>query len=249
MKRILYALGLSAGIHGLLFYLVPPLAPDKSMVREIPKHLTVTLSHPPLPKAKPDIRTTPPAKPLEVKKPEPKPSIQNPEREKQIEPAPEAQEPITDLPASNVDMPDSIQEAAPSKPMATQTEKTSETAALTTTTDMVLKFSRSSGEKTSVPAAVTATPAREATPMYRLNPPPEYPGIAKKRGLEGTVILDVFVEITGEVRELSVYQPSGHPVLDRAALASVRRWLFEPGMKGDKPVAMWVRVPIRFRLE
>jgi protein TonB len=225
MKRILYALGLSAGIHGLLFYLVPPLVPDKSMVREIPKHLTVTLSHLPLPMAKPDIRSTPSAKPLEVKKSEPKPSVQNPEREKRIEPAAEAQEPITDLPAQNADMPISIQEAAPSKPVAAQTEKTS------------------------APAALPATPAREATPMYRLNPPPEYPGIAKKRGLEGTVVLDVFVEITGEVSELRVYQPSGHPVLDRAALASVRTWVFEPGMKGDKPVAMWVRVPIRFRLE
>lgn len=249
MKRILYALGLSAWFHGLLFFLVPPLMPDKSMVREIPKHLTVMLSHLPLPETKPDIRSTPPAKPPEVKKSEPKPSVQNPEREKRIEPAAEEREPITDLPAQSVDMPIPIQEAAPSRPVAAQTEKTSTPVSLTATNDSVPRYSGSGIEKTSAPAALTPIPAREATPMYRLNPPPEYPGIAKKRGLEGTVVLDVFVETTGKVRELRVYQPSGHPVLDRAALASVRMWLFEPGMKGDRPVAMWVRVPIRFRLE
>jgi len=32
-------------------------------------------------------------------------------------------------------------------------------------------------------------------------------------------------------------------------MASVRGWLFEPGIKGDKKLDMWVRVPIRFELK
>ncbi|MCK4893050.1 MAG: energy transducer TonB, partial [Calditrichia bacterium] len=35
----------------------------------------------------------------------------------------------------------------------------------------------------------------------------------------------------------------------RTALASVKNWSFEPGMRGDEKVEMWVKVPIRFQLK
>jgi protein TonB len=89
---------------------------------------------------------------------------------------------------------------------------------------------------------------REARPAYKDNPPPPYPKVAKRRGYEGTVILDVLVDRSGRVKELHISKSSGHRVLDRAALNSVNGWLFEPGMVGDKEVDMWVRVPVRFEL-
>jgi protein TonB len=89
---------------------------------------------------------------------------------------------------------------------------------------------------------------REARPAYKVNPPPPYPKRAKRRGYEGTVILEVLVDQSGKVKELRILTSSGHNVLDRAALKSVNGWLFEPGMVGDKKVDMWVRVPVRFEL-
>jgi protein TonB len=87
-----------------------------------------------------------------------------------------------------------------------------------------------------------------ATPRYNRNPPPAYPSIARKRGYEGTVILDVFVKTDGRVGELRVATSSSHKLLDRSAVKAVKRWQFEPGKKADEIVAMWVKVPVVFRL-
>jgi protein TonB len=45
-----------------------------------------------------------------------------------------------------------------------------------------------------------------------------------------------------------VQRSSGFEMLDRAAIAAVRRWVFEPGRRGGNPVAAWVQVPVRFAL-
>lgn len=89
----------------------------------------------------------------------------------------------------------------------------------------------------------------EAVPLYRSNPVPGYPGLARKRGYDGVVLLDVMVTADGTVSEMKMAESSGYAVLDRAALAAVGKWLFAPGVKGGRKVAMWVRVPVRFELE
>jgi protein TonB len=73
--------------------------------------------------------------------------------------------------------------------------------------------------------------------------------IGRKRGYQGTVVLEVFVSREGRVKELSLSASSGYSVLDEAALASVKTWLFEPGTRGGERVDMWVKVPVRFKLE
>ena len=89
---------------------------------------------------------------------------------------------------------------------------------------------------------------REAIPLYKKNPHPEYPKMARRRGYQGTVVIEVLVNQEGRVGDLRLFQSSGHTVLDRAATGSVKNWLFEPGRRGDKKVDMWVKVPIRFKL-
>ncbi len=107
-------------------------------------------------------------------------------------------------------------------------------------------------KKTNAPraAAEDADPAlTEARPLYRENPPPEYPRLARRRGYQGTVVLDVLVDKTGRVKELKVEESSGHGSLDRAAKQAVKRWRFAPGRRGDDPVDMWVKVPVRYELK
>jgi len=89
---------------------------------------------------------------------------------------------------------------------------------------------------------------QEARPIYRTNPPPTYPRIARIRGYQGDVMLDVLVNKDGTVGDLKVIKSSGYPLLDRSAKSSVKNWLFEPAMVGKEKVKMWVRVPIRFEL-
>ena len=102
--------------------------------------------------------------------------------------------------------------------------------------------------ETEVASIAPVKVVREARPAYKDNPRPRYPKRAKRRGYEGTVLLEVLVDRNGRVKELRILTSSGHSVLDRAALKSVKGWLFEPGMVGDEKVDMWVRVPVRFEL-
>jgi len=103
-------------------------------------------------------------------------------------------------------------------------------------------------------SAVRAKPGKEtvlseAIPLYRENPPPAYPALARKRRYEGTVILEVLVNKNGRVTDLKIYHSSGYAVLDEAALETVKDWQFQPGKRGETAIDMWVRVPIRFNLK
>jgi TonB family protein len=77
---------------------------------------------------------------------------------------------------------------------------------------------------------------------------PEYPRIAKQAGLTGTTQVAVLVDRCGKVRDVAVDKSSGTEALDEAAVTGVRQWRFRPGEDHGKPVAMWVTVPIEFKL-
>lgn len=108
----------------------------------------------------------------------------------------------------------------------------------------------------SAPVRTTTRPAppastgvvREAAPLYQSNPPPEYPSMAKRRGLEGLVTLEAKIDRNGRVEELRLFTGSGHSILDKAALQAVRAWRFSPGTVGGRAQSMWVKVPVRFEL-
>jgi len=90
---------------------------------------------------------------------------------------------------------------------------------------------------------------QSAYPRYQMNRPPLYPLLARKRGQQGTVMLQVLVNNQGRVHDLEIELSSGFSLLDRAAVTAVRKWVFEPGQRGEDKVQMWVRVPVTFRLD
>jgi protein TonB len=98
-------------------------------------------------------------------------------------------------------------------------------------------------------APVTDDRVKPSPPLYQKNPPPEYPRLARRKGYEGIVVLEVLVDEEGRVEDMRLFRSSKHRILDRAAMASVKKWLFEPGMRGGEPVEMWVKIPIRFQLK
>lgn len=77
---------------------------------------------------------------------------------------------------------------------------------------------------------------------------PVYPLMARRHGLEGTVVLRLLVKETGNVGEVVVDAPSGCIDLDKAAVEAVRKWRFIPATRGGGAVAVWVRQPVTFRL-
>ena len=88
-----------------------------------------------------------------------------------------------------------------------------------------------------------------ARPDYGANSPPTYPPLAREKGYEGTVYLRALVERDGRVGNLAIDRSSGHEILDRAAVDSVREWTFLPAQKDGKPVASWVLLPVKFLLK
>ena len=80
--------------------------------------------------------------------------------------------------------------------------------------------------------------------------PPVYPQIAKSKGIEGEVWLEVEVFEDGTVGTVEVTQslmpgPNG---LDEAAVNCVKQWVFSPANIEGKPVVCWITFPIRFSL-
>jgi protein TonB len=62
------------------------------------------------------------------------------------------------------------------------------------------------------------------------------------------VTIEALIDVSGRVADLRLYSSSGHSILDKAALNSVRGWSFQPGMVGGRRKQMWVKVPVRFEL-
>jgi protein TonB len=108
---------------------------------------------------------------------------------------------------------------------------------------------RQPGEAPLTAASLPPAKVRQAIPVYRSNPPPPYPAAARRRGYEGTVVVEVLVSKEGRVQNLRLFQSSGYALLDQAATTAVKRWLFEPGKAGDENIEMWVKVPLRFQLQ
>jgi protein TonB len=103
------------------------------------------------------------------------------------------------------------------------------------------------------PPAVAAAPVIDTAPDYKAaylnNPRPSYPMSARRMGWEGRVVLNVEVLATGYCGDASVFQSSGHEVLDNAALRTVKGWRFVPASRAGHPVTQWFKVPIQFSLK
>ncbi|MYZ54187.1 energy transducer TonB, partial [Malikia spinosa] len=102
-------------------------------------------------------------------------------------------------------------------------------------------------------AATSQAPARVELPSssadYLNNPRPAYPGLSKRLGEEGKVVLRVLIEADGSASKAEIRSSSGYDRLDQAALQTVLRWRYLPGKRGGVAEAMWFNVPINFVLE
>ena len=79
--------------------------------------------------------------------------------------------------------------------------------------------------------------------------PPRYPSLARKRGQQGTVWIDVVLDDDGEQLDVDIFQSSGVRQLDRAALVAVQKWKFIPHQVNSISVASHLRIPVEFSLD
>ncbi|MGB8522029.1 MAG: TonB family protein [Candidatus Acidiferrales bacterium] len=75
---------------------------------------------------------------------------------------------------------------------------------------------------------------------------PNYPAMAKQSQIEGEVTVNAVIDITGKLTNIKVV--SGSPLLQQAALDSLRTWKYEPALLNDKPVPVQTSITVKFRL-
>ena len=75
---------------------------------------------------------------------------------------------------------------------------------------------------------------------------PVYPEMAREANVDGIVMIQALVGKDGKVHDVRVVKSI--PLLDKAADEAVRQWIFKPALANNKPVAVWVGVPVRFSL-
>jgi protein TonB len=76
--------------------------------------------------------------------------------------------------------------------------------------------------------------------------PPVYPDIAREANVDGTVMVQALVGKDGRVHDTRVVKSI--PMLDNSAVDAVKQWVFKPALSNNKPVAVWVAVPVKFSL-
>ena len=92
-----------------------------------------------------------------------------------------------------------------------------------------------------------ALSAGSTVPVLTDGEMPEYSEFARSHDLKGTVVLEALVDENGHVFAAEVVD-SVHAELDKAALAAVADWKFNPAMEDGKAVMKVVRIPINFNL-
>ncbi|MGM0443330.1 MAG: energy transducer TonB [Fibrobacterota bacterium] len=92
-------------------------------------------------------------------------------------------------------------------------------------------------------AAVTVTQA----PSFKKRVVPKPTEAMKKNGVEGLIKVKVLVDIDGRVKRAVAQNDLGFGSKE-AAVKACLDMRFNPAMRGNDPVAVWITVPVRFKL-
>lgn len=201
----------------------------------------------------------PPAPDVKVPRAEDPPATFEPVREPRGEPAPEPEPEPEPAPAKEAEpepspRADSVPLAMPEAPSPKAPPRRAAKARTTVAPSVARRDRReeyagapAGGTSGLAPRAAATGPRYDAA--YLSNPAPSYPPVARRRNLQGRVLVYAVVGPGGDCARAEVRKTSGHPILDEAALQAVRAWRFVPATRDGRPVAEGVEIPIVFRLE
>lgn len=75
---------------------------------------------------------------------------------------------------------------------------------------------------------------------------PIYPPLARQARIQGTVILRVLINKSGDVYDVQLV--SGHPMLAPAAIEAVKQWQYQPYLLNGEPVEVETNVQVIFKI-
>ena len=188
----------------------------------------------------------PPAPPTTGARPRPPQPIEAPRLVEAPPPAPVMSPPAPPAGTAAPAAAEPVPSLSASAPAASEPETTrpGSTGAGPSPTPGAPVASALAGPATTIPDGIT----QHARPRGGYQVRPSYPAAPRRLGIQGTTLLRVQILSDGSIGDVLVEQSAGHPDLDRAAADAVRAWRFEPARRGKDPVAMWVLLPVEFRL-
>lgn len=93
-------------------------------------------------------------------------------------------------------------------------------------------------------------PVQLEKPLFAVRPvAPTYPRIAKRKGMEGVVLIEVWLDEKGNQIKQILIKSAGFALLDNAAITAIKKWHFSGYKQNGVPVAHRVRIPVRFNLD
>lgn len=98
-----------------------------------------------------------------------------------------------------------------------------------------------------LPAGVIRFDQLDKPPAVKVRTAPRYPFEMKRRGIQGNVVVQFIVDEKGFVHDC-VALNSTNPEFEGPAIDAVSQWRFKPGVKGGRPVACQMMMPIGFKL-
>jgi TonB family protein len=78
-------------------------------------------------------------------------------------------------------------------------------------------------------------------------PEPDYSEIARRKRVQGTLMLNVLVDKTGQIVRIRIQRPLGMG-LDEQAVNALKTWRFKPATRNGEPIPVEMNIEISFKL-
>lgn len=90
----------------------------------------------------------------------------------------------------------------------------------------------------------------EEPPIQVKTVQPEYPALAQRAGVEGSVWINVLVDKEGKVRDVKIVKDSGaNAGFEEAAVDAAYKTVWKPAVANGQPIALWVTYKVEFKLK
>jgi TonB family protein len=73
-----------------------------------------------------------------------------------------------------------------------------------------------------------------------------YPDVARRNGIEGTVVVRVLVGKDGRVRRTMI-ESGNIAEMNDAAVEAIKGTMFTPALQDGKPIDIWIQIPVMFK--
>ncbi|EGU45514.1 TonB protein [Vibrio ichthyoenteri ATCC 700023] len=99
-------------------------------------------------------------------------------------------------------------------------------------------------------ASQSSEPMLVSKPQFSAKPVPvSYPKLARRKGLEGKALIEVWLNSEGKQIKQKIILSSGHQILDQRALNTIKQWQFSRRIEQGQAIAHRVQIPINFKLQ